>query len=77
MAKRPPILLLVALGALGLGGAAVAKIVANRRRQRKEETVKEAAPLESEGIRIKACPECGAEVKEYEFFCAACGKSFE
>ena len=77
MAKRPPIGLFIALGALGLAGAAVAKVMSDRRKKNPDVKGKKATPPDAEGIRIIKCPACGADVKEYEFFCSACGKAFD
>ncbi|MEW5946897.1 MAG: hypothetical protein AB1742_11935 [bacterium] len=71
--RRPPVGVLIALGALGVAGVFAGRAIARRRREAAGR--RRPAPVEENTgeIRVRKCPKCGADVKEYEFFCADCG----
>ncbi|MFH1539492.1 MAG: hypothetical protein ABIH66_11070 [bacterium] len=79
MAKRPPIGWILLAGAASAAGAALTAYVVKRRRGASESAAsgenpdKDAAP----GITTISCAKCGADVKEYEFFCPACGEPMD
>lgn len=72
------------IGALGLLGYGVSRLVARnlngrRERTKDEKTAPEEAPEKDKDKRPEKipCPGCGQPVREYEFFCPACGYSMD
>lgn len=76
MAKRPPIGWILLAGAASAAGAALTAYVVKRRRDASESAVSSENPDKDAepGITTVSCAKCGADVKEYEFFCTACGE---
>lgn len=79
VAKRPPIGWILLAGAASAAGAALATYAVRRRKRTDEEgsPAKNAEKDAEPGIPTVACGRCGAEVKEYEFFCPACGEPLD
>jgi hypothetical protein len=71
----------IGIGAAGLIGYAAARLIigARKRRAAKPEAgKKEQFPEEPDAPpKDIACPACGAQVREYEFFCPSCGHPME
>lgn len=78
MAKRPPISLILLVGAASAAGAAFAAYTVKKRRQKAEPAENSAGEKDAEpGVPTMNCPKCGSEIKKYEFFCPLCGVSLD